>query len=103
MAEHNKMLAGFYKWYCAEKKNRGYCAGNWKWIIPPYNSSFTPAYMKLNKMIEYTLKPALVPNPTWKVYREESLLKGLVTVQKLKKNMGQAMKRNILARVESKV
>ena len=41
-------------------------AGNWKWIIPPLAASTSPCYLGLNKMIEYTLKPALLYAPGFK-------------------------------------
>ena len=61
VAQHHQMLESFYKWYNQELNERGFCPGNWKWIIPPFFGSYDEGYMKLNKMIEYTLKPALVP------------------------------------------
>ena len=63
ISEHNTILKGFYIWYLDELKNRGYCPGNWKWLIPPYNSVCNPAYYQTNKMIEYTLKPAIISPP----------------------------------------
>lgn len=40
-----------------ELATRGYCPGNWKWIIPPVSSSQSRCYLELNKMTEYSLKP----------------------------------------------
>jgi hypothetical protein len=71
------MLETFFSWYQNELKNRGYCPGNWKWILPPFFSS-TQAYMRLNKMIEYTIKPTLIANPGPRVFLKESLEKDLV-------------------------
>mmetsp|Transcript_15657 Transcript_15657/g.21485 ORF Transcript_15657/g.21485 Transcript_15657/m.21485 type:complete len:1231 (-) Transcript_15657:403-4095(-) len=61
MVSHHSMLSEFIKWYEMEKKTRGYCPGNWKWIIPPIGASLCDAYLKLNKMTEFTLKPAIMP------------------------------------------
>lgn len=36
---HHTMMREFILWYRAELHNRGYCPGNWKWIIPPACSS----------------------------------------------------------------
>ena len=32
---HHTLIREFYPWYQREMKERGYCPGNWKWIIPP--------------------------------------------------------------------
>eukprot|EP01035_Chromulina_nebulosa_P027793 gene27793-36595_t len=61
MVSHHAMLSEFLHWYEMEKKTRGYCPGNWKWIIPPIGASLCDAYLKLNKMTEFTLKPAIMP------------------------------------------
>jgi len=39
MINHHSMLSEFMQWYELEKKTRGYCPGNWKWIIPPVGAS----------------------------------------------------------------
>lgn len=39
MVSHHAMLSEFLHWYEMEKKTRGYCPGNWKWIIPPIGAS----------------------------------------------------------------
>ena len=31
LTDHHTMLSGFWDWYNKEKKNRGYCPGNWKY------------------------------------------------------------------------
>lgn len=35
MTDHHTLLAQFHAWYRSEMRNRGFCPGNWKWIIPP--------------------------------------------------------------------
>ena len=65
MVDHHTLINGFYDWYREEKTLRGYCPGNWKWIIPPQAAALSPAYLKLNKMIEYCLKPAYLYAPSW--------------------------------------
>ncbi|KAK9867318.1 hypothetical protein WJX84_004437 [Apatococcus fuscideae] len=58
----------FWTWHAAELKTRGYSPGNWKWIIPPLAAHTSKCYTGLNKMIEYTLKPALLYAPGFKEY-----------------------------------
>lgn len=70
MVDHHTLMDGFWKWYHDELRNRGYCPGNWKWIIPPQASSTSRCYLGLNKMTEYTLRPAYVVAPCWKAYAE---------------------------------
>lgn len=95
------MLEGFYKWYHDELKTRGYCPGNWKWIIPPFNGSFNTAYMKLNKMTEYTLKPLLIPNKPWKILKEK-MVKDFPMVHELKTKMSLKLNgNNILKKVKN--
>ena len=66
ISEHNQILKEFYSHYHSEIENRGYCPGNWKWLIPPYNGISNPCYFNLNKMTEYTLKPAIIsPEESW--------------------------------------
>jgi hypothetical protein len=60
MVDHHTAAKSFADWYGSEMATRGYCPGNWKWIIPPTASSTSSIYLGLNKMTEYTLKPALV-------------------------------------------
>ncbi|GMH45883.1 hypothetical protein BSKO_13846 [Bryopsis sp. KO-2023] len=76
MVDHHTLINGFYQWYYKEKRERGYCPGNWKWVIPPLAASTSPAYMKLNKMTEYTLKPVYKPAPGWRQY-EKAVFGGL--------------------------
>jgi len=71
IVDHHTLIRGFYQWYKSEMKFRGYCPGNWKWIIPPYASSQSQAYLALNKMTEYTLKPAFVYGMSWKACSEK--------------------------------
>jgi len=61
MVDHHTAAAAFAAWRADELKNRGYCPGNWKWILPPTAASTSSLYLGLNKMTEYTLKPTLVP------------------------------------------
>lgn len=68
---HHGMLHNFWNFYNTELKNRGYCTGNWKWIIPPFFGSYTICHRGLNKMIEYTLKPALIQSVGWPSYLRE--------------------------------
>jgi nitric oxide synthase oxygenase domain/subunit/sulfite reductase alpha subunit-like flavoprotein len=65
MVDHHTLAAAFMAWYPAELKARGYCPGNWKWIVPPMAASATEAYLGLSRMTEYTLKPAYLPGPGW--------------------------------------
>jgi hypothetical protein len=51
------MIKNFYGWYYKELATRGYCPGNWKWIIPPVSSSQSKCYLQLAHMTEYSLKP----------------------------------------------
>lgn len=60
IADHHTCAEAFADWYVEELKTRGYAPGNWKWIVPPTASSTSSIYLGLNKMTEYTLKPALV-------------------------------------------
>lgn len=62
------MLKTFYEWYQNELKTRGYCPGNWKWILPPFFSSYTAAYMGLNKMTEYTIKPTMMAHAGFRTF-----------------------------------
>lgn len=61
MVDHHACTEKFFAWYHSEMKTRGYCPGNWKWIVPPAAPSSSPCYLGLNKMNEYTLKPMVVP------------------------------------------
>jgi sulfite reductase alpha subunit-like flavoprotein/ankyrin repeat protein len=61
IVEHQTLLHQFWDWYNLELKSRGYCPGNWKWIIPPFGASLSPCYLQLNKMTEYTLRPIYKP------------------------------------------
>ena len=60
IADHHTCAESFAQWYEDEKKTRGYVPGNWKWILPPTSASTNTIYLGLNKMTEYTMKPALV-------------------------------------------
>ena len=60
IADHHTCAESFAQWYADEMKDRGYAPGNWKWIVPPTAASTSSIYLGLNKMTEYTLKPALV-------------------------------------------
>jgi len=71
MVDHHTLIRGFDKWYSKEMQERGYCPGNWKWIIPPVASATSPAYMGLNKMTEYTLKPMYYNAKSWKKLEKE--------------------------------
>lgn len=55
------LMREFVPWYRKELRTRGYCPGNWKWIIPPLAASTSEAYLGLSKMTEYTLHPAVLP------------------------------------------
>ena len=68
MVDHHTMIEGFYEWYLNELSDRGYCPGNWKWVIPPQTSSCSRAYSGLNSMKEYTLKPAWLHARGWAAY-----------------------------------
>ena len=69
MVDHNTLMRQFFVWYNTEETRRGYRPpGNWKWIIPPVNASTSPSYLNLNKMTEFTLKPAYLYAPGWKSY-----------------------------------
>eukprot|EP00899_Mesostigma_viride_P019797 jgi/Mesvir1/27819/Mv07497-RA.2 len=63
MVDHHTLMRQFWEWYNKEKKVRGYSPGNWKWIIPPVAAHTSRCYLELNKMIEYTLNPALMYAP----------------------------------------
>jgi len=71
IVDHHTLIRNFFEWYQGEMKHRGYCPGNWKWLIPPFAASQSPAYMMLNKMTEYTLKPAFVYGRKWKFLCEQ--------------------------------
>lgn len=58
---HHTLVGEFVPWYRKELRTRGYCPGNWKWIVPPMAASLTDAYLGLSKMTEYTLRPAILP------------------------------------------
>jgi nitric oxide synthase oxygenase domain/subunit len=50
-------MANFHAFYHKEVTCRGFCAGNWKWLITPMSASGNRCYLGLKKMTEYTLKP----------------------------------------------
>lgn len=64
IVDHHTLINGFWDWYHNEKKTRGYCPGNWKWIIPPMSAAASKCYLGLNKMTEYSLKPILKAAPS---------------------------------------
>ena len=47
IVDHHTAAASFVQWHAEELKNRGYCPGNWKWIIPPTASSTSSIYLGL--------------------------------------------------------
>jgi nitric oxide synthase oxygenase domain/subunit/sulfite reductase alpha subunit-like flavoprotein len=73
ITDHHSMLESFYHWYYNELETRGYCPGNWKWIIPPMGPSLNKCYLGLSKMTEYTLKPAYIAGPGWMKFRRQWL------------------------------
>jgi len=78
IANHHSLAASFATWYEEEKKTRGYCPANWKWIVPPSASSTTPLYLGGNKWTDYTLFPAYLYSPSWKKHLEQALSKNLL-------------------------
>ncbi|KAK9824802.1 hypothetical protein WJX74_009932 [Apatococcus lobatus] len=68
MVDHHTLMQQFWIWHAEELKTRGYSPGNWKWIIPPVAAHTSKCYLGLNKMTEYTLKPALFYAPGFKSY-----------------------------------
>lgn len=87
MVDHHALIRGFVKWYHKEKQTRGYCPGNWKWIIPPLAASQSPAYLQLNKMTEYTLKPVFLYAPGWASYEKVAFGNNPVAENKPSKTM----------------
>ena len=79
IVDHHTAAASFAQWHAEELKNRGYCPGNWKWIIPPTASSTSSIYLGLNKMTEYTLKPALVGGMSAKSLVTRAIANGFFT------------------------
>ncbi|CAJ1419388.1 unnamed protein product [Effrenium voratum] len=71
MVDHHTMLEAFWHWYREELRLRGWCPGNWKWIIPPLAASSVKAYTGLSKMKEYTLKPMYIAGPGWRSFARE--------------------------------
>jgi len=65
MVDHHTLLRSFMQWYPKELAERGYCPGNWKWIMPPIAASAGAHYLGLSKMTEYTLKPGYFAGPGW--------------------------------------
>jgi flavodoxin len=65
MVDHHSTADKFFTWYQQEMKTRGYCPGNWKWIVPPMASSTSRCYLELNKMVEFTVKPCVTPLTGW--------------------------------------
>lgn len=61
IVSHHTLMKEFVPWYKQELKTRGYCPGNWKWIVPPLAPTTSDAYLGLSKMTEYTLRPAILP------------------------------------------
>jgi hypothetical protein len=57
MVDHHTLMRNFFNWYKKEETRRGYCPGNWKWIITPVSPTASPCYLQLNKMTEYKIKP----------------------------------------------
>ena len=77
IANHHSLAASFATWYEEEKKTRGYCPANWKWIVPPTASSTTSIYLDGNKWTDYTLFPAYLYSPSWKKLLESARSKNL--------------------------
>eukprot|EP00898_Chlorokybus_atmophyticus_P001881 jgi/Chlat1/2694/Chrsp180S02868 len=71
MVDHHTLMQQFWEWQSKERIQRGYCPGNWKWIIPPVAASTSKCYLGLNKMTEYTLKPAYLYAPGFALYAKE--------------------------------
>ena len=40
-------VRSFFVWYQHELAERGYCPGNWKWLIPPMAAHTTASFSKL--------------------------------------------------------
>ncbi|GAQ81306.1 nitric oxide synthase [Klebsormidium nitens] len=71
MTDHHTLMEQFWKWHHDEKAARGYTPTNWKWIIPPVAASTSKCYLGLSKATEYTLQPAYIRSPKFKVYARE--------------------------------
>ena len=82
MVDHHTAAASFASWYPNELQTRGYCPGNWKWIIPPTASSTSSLYLGLNKMTEYTLKPALIGGMSVNALLKRAISSGFLTKNK---------------------
>ena len=83
IADHHTCAEAFAKWYAEELKTRGYAPGNWKWIVPPTASSTSSIYLGLNKMTEYTIKPALVAGMSLNALVSRAKKTGFFTVHGL--------------------
>ena len=78
IANHHSLAASFATWHKEEKKTRGYCPANWKWIVPPTASSTTSLYLGGNEWTDYTLFPAYLYSPSWKKHLELARSKNLL-------------------------
>lgn len=57
LVDHHTLMRNFFTWWNKEMAVRGFCPGNWKWLITPLSPTTTDCYLGLNKMTEYTIKP----------------------------------------------
>eukprot|EP00898_Chlorokybus_atmophyticus_P007291 jgi/Chlat1/7563/Chrsp63S00556 len=71
IVDHHTLMQQFWEWHNKEKQSRGYNPGNWKWIISPVAASTSRCYLGLNKMTEYTLKPAYLYTPGFAKYAQQ--------------------------------
>jgi nitric oxide synthase oxygenase domain/subunit len=56
MVDHHTLMKNFHAHYQREMVTRGFCPGNWKWLLSPISPTASKCYLGLNKMTEYTLK-----------------------------------------------
>lgn len=82
MVDHHTLMRNFFTWWNKEMAVRGFCPGNWKWLITPLSPTTTDCYLGLSKMTEYTIKPNYWYAPGWRQYRQalydQSLLRHAV-------------------------
>jgi len=83
MVDHHTAAASFAQWRDEELATRGYSPGNWKWVLPPTAASTSSLYLGLNKMTEYTLKPALVGGTGLKTLLLRAKRSGFISTEKL--------------------
>eukprot|EP00122_Pirum_gemmata_P004435 Pgem_evm1s4028 len=73
MVDHHSASDGFIRFYNKEMKTRGYCPGDWGWIVPPIGGSTTKVFHQ--EMLNYQLKPMYRVQPVAQnIYKFDKLM-----------------------------